>query len=99
MAKYNLPRAKERWKQQKARYSKELRIQHECEKPDYESPCKPMQHWECRKNEVDRWRIYKCRGSFCSCAENENFQDSNEDEKENQNEKENENEFGTDESI
>lgn len=38
-----------------------------------------FQLWECRKNEVDRWRIFKCRGDVsvqkdCQCEEEEIFQ-------------------------
>lgn len=36
-------RRRERILKQKEMYSKEMRIQKECEKPQYSSPCKPMQ--------------------------------------------------------
>uniref|UniRef100_A0A5S6QW02 Sulfatase N-terminal domain-containing protein n=1 Tax=Trichuris muris TaxID=70415 RepID=A0A5S6QW02_TRIMR len=67
-----LLKLRERLARQQERFSKDARIQRECGKPEFQAPCKGNQVWECRKNEADRWRIFKCRGAVgflheCSC--------------------------------
>ncbi|KFD45530.1 hypothetical protein M513_13593 [Trichuris suis] len=70
-----LLKLRERLARQQERFSKDARIQRECGKAEFQAPCKGTQLWECRKNEVDRWRIFKCRGNVgfleeCSCESN-----------------------------
>ncbi|CDW52804.1 extracellular sulfatase Sulf 1 [Trichuris trichiura] len=70
-----LLKLRERLARQQERFSKDARIQKECGKVEFQPPCKGSQLWECRKNEVDRWRIFKCRGNVgfleeCSCENN-----------------------------
>ncbi|KRX56093.1 Extracellular sulfatase Sulf-1 [Trichinella sp. T9] len=78
-----LVRLRERLRKQRERYSKDIRIQLECEKEEYQSPCKDNQLWECRKDEVDRYRIFKCRNSKsvwkvdCTCELNDTILEEN----------------------
>ncbi|KRY87087.1 Extracellular sulfatase Sulf-1 [Trichinella pseudospiralis] len=78
-----LVRLRERLRKQRERYSKDIRIQLECEKEEYQSPCKDNQLWECRKDEVDRYRIFKCRNTKsvwkvdCTCELNDTILEEN----------------------
>lgn len=41
--------------------TKDQRLENECQKPEYQAPCKQGQQWECRRNDEGKLRVYKCR--------------------------------------
>uniref|UniRef100_A0A914DWT6 Uncharacterized protein n=1 Tax=Acrobeloides nanus TaxID=290746 RepID=A0A914DWT6_9BILA len=77
-----LGKIRDRFLKQREKFKKEIRIDIECSKPEYQAPCKPNQHWHCLKNAVGRWRIYKCRENGkdlekCKCGKRRNKRDAN----------------------
>ncbi|CAD6187387.1 unnamed protein product [Caenorhabditis auriculariae] len=60
----------DRWKKQKSKFNKELRLSRECRKRKWQRDCVDGQLWKCYKTDDEKWRIYKCRENWnlnCPC--------------------------------